>query len=149
MTKTAIRGLACATVLFLTNPAHPWIADHQEFPNGEATVVVHAFCRDSRVMDIGGIRSVHASGTPGYRMLWSAGTTPGQILFFTPALLSRRMTPATLNQDISISSSQAFPKPIPVFRDMAPSSTRSFVQRDSTTQATKGSGGSGFSTTRT
>ncbi len=49
MVKTAIGGFICASVLLLVSltPTHAWVADHQPFPEGEATVVMRPYCRDT------------------------------------------------------------------------------------------------------
>ena len=41
-------------LLFFPSMASGWVRSHQEFPNGRATVITHAFCLDDRTVDIGG-----------------------------------------------------------------------------------------------
>jgi len=41
-------------LLFFPSMASGWVRSHQEFPNGRATVITHAFCLDERSVDIGG-----------------------------------------------------------------------------------------------
>ena len=54
-------------------PASAWVAMHQEFPEGHATVVVHAFCRDTGVREIDG--HVESNCAVFHQRAWQARIT--------------------------------------------------------------------------